>query len=76
MMVIRQGATESASNYTILQNKRMQRCGERLKLPQQIIYPQKGNLLESPNQKKYWGNILISQFYEQFLRNRQNLSHF
>ena len=43
--------------YTILQNKRMRRCGvdpptiifERLKLPQQIIYRRKGNLSESPN---------------------------
>ena len=44
--------------YTILQNKKMRRCRvpplppiilERLKLPQQIIYRRKGNLLESPN---------------------------
>ena len=43
--------------YTILQNKRMQRCGvapspiifERLKLPKQIIYCRKENLSESPN---------------------------
>ena len=39
---------------------------ERLKLPQQIIYRQKGNLSESPNHKKYWENILVSQFYERF----------
>ena len=58
--------------HTILQNKRMRRCGvapptiifERLKLPQQIIYRQKGNLSESPNHKKYWKNILVSRFYE------------
>ena len=39
---------------------------ERLKLPQQIIYRRKGNLFESPNHLKYWENILISRFYEQF----------
>ena len=43
--------------HTILQNKRMRRCGmhppsiilERLKLPQKILYRRKGNLSESPN---------------------------
>ena len=66
------------SMYTILQNKRMRRCRvppppppppiifERLKLPQQIIYRRKGNLSESPNHQKYWENILVSRFYEQF----------
>ena len=56
---------------------------ERLKLPQQIIYRRKENLLESPNHKKYWENILVSRFYEQFSRfyeqfsrNRRNLGHF
>ena len=49
---------------------------ERLKLPQQIIYCRKGNLSESPNHLKYWENILISQFYEQFSRGSRNLSHF
>ena len=49
---------------------------ERLKLPQQIIYRQKENLSESPNHKKYWENILVSRFYEQFSRNRRNLGHF
>ena len=39
---------------------------ERLKLPQQIIYHRKENLSESPNHKKYWENILVSRFYEQF----------
>ena len=70
--------------YTILQNKRMRRCGvapppiifERLKLPQQIIYRRKGNLWESPNHEKYWGNILISRFYEEFSRSSRNLGHF
>ena len=70
--------------YTYLQNKRMRRCGvapppisfERLKLPQQIIYRRKENLSESPNHKKYWENILVSRFYEQFSRNRRNLGHF
>ena len=70
--------------YTYLQNKRMQRCGvapppiifERLKLPQQIIYRRKENLSESPNHQKYWENILVSRFYEQFSRNRRNLGHF
>ena len=71
--------------YTYLQNKRMRRCGvappppiifERLKLPQQIIYRRKENLSESPNHKKYWENILLSRFYEQFSRNRRNLGHF
>ena len=76
-----------ASIYTILQNKRMRRCGvpppppppiifERLKLPQQIIYRRRGNLSESPNHQKYWENILVSRFYEQFSRNRRNLGHF
>ena len=72
------------SYYTILQNKRMRRCGlapppiifERLKLPQQIIYRRKENLSESPNHQKYWENILVSRFYEQFSRNRRNLGHF
>ena len=49
---------------------------ERLKLPQQIIYRRKENLSESPNHKKYWENILVSRFYEQFSRNRQNLGYF
>ena len=49
---------------------------ERLKLPQQIIYGRKENLSESPNHKKYWENILVSRFYEQFSRNRRNLGHF
>ena len=72
--------------YTILQNKRMRRCGvpppsppiifERLKLPQQIIYHRKGNLSESPNHLKYRENILISRFYEQFSRSSRNLGHF
>ena len=70
--------------YTYLQNKRMRRCGvapppiifERLKLPQQIIYRRKENLSESLNHQKYWENILVSQFYEQFSRNRRNLGHF
>ena len=60
--------------YTYLQNKRMRRCGvapppiifERLKLPQQILYRRKENLSESPNHQKYWENILVSRFYEQF----------
>ena len=71
--------------YTILQNKRMRWCGvppppqiifERLKLPQQIIYRRKGNLSESPNHQEYWGNILISRFYEQFSPSSRNLGHF
>ena len=49
---------------------------ERLKLPQQIIYRRKENSSESPNHQKYWENILVSQFYEQFSRNRRNLGHF
>ena len=72
------------TDYTYLQNKRMRRCGvapppiifERLKLPQQIIYHRKENLSESPNHQKYWENILVSRFYEQFSRNRRNLGHF
>ena len=72
------------TSYTYLQNKRMWRCGvapppiifERLKLPQQIIYRRKENLSESPNHQKYWENILVSRFYEQFSRNRRNLGHF
>ena len=70
--------------YTYLQNRKMRRCGvapppiifERLKLPQQIIYRRKENLSESPNHQKYWENILVSRFYEQFSRNRRNLGHF
>ena len=72
--------------YTILQNKRMRRCGVppplppiifgKLKLPQQIIYRRKENLSESPNHLKYQGNILISRFYEQFSRSSRNLGHF
>ena len=49
---------------------------ERLKLPQQIIYRWKENLSENPNHQKYWQNILVSRFYEQFSRNRPNLGHF
>ena len=49
---------------------------ERLKLLQQIIYRRKENLSESPNHQKYWENILVSRFYEQFSRNRRNLGHF
>ena len=72
--------------YTYLQNKRMRRGGvppppppiifERLKLLQQIIYRRKENLSESPNHQKYWENILVLRFYEQFSRNRRNLGHF
>ena len=72
---------ETFSYYTILQNKRMRQCGvapppiifERLKLPEQIIYRRKENLSERPNHQKYWENILVSQLYEQFSRNRRNL---
>ena len=49
---------------------------EKLKLPQQIIHRRKGNLPESPNHQKYWRNILISRFYEQFSRSSRNLGHF
>ena len=49
---------------------------ERFKLPQQIIFSRKENLLESPNHFKYRENILISRFYEQFLRISRNLGHF
>ena len=49
---------------------------ERLQLPQQIIYRRKGNLSESPNHKKYWENILISRFYEQFSGSSRNLGRF
>ena len=49
---------------------------ERLQLSQQIIYRRKENLSESPNHQKYWENILVSRFYEQFSRNRRNLGHF
>ena len=78
--------TMPTSNHTILQNKRMRRCGvppppppiifEKLKLPQQIIYRRKENLSESPNHLKYRENILISRFNEHFSRNSRNLSHF
>ena len=44
---------------------------ERLKLPQQIIYRRKENLSESPNHQKYWENVLVSRFYEQFSGNRR-----
>ena len=62
----------------------MRRCGvlpppiifERLKLPQQIIYCRKGNSSESPNHQKYWENILLSRFYEQFSRSSRILGHF
>ena len=78
---------KSLKLYTIFQNKRMRRCGvpppppppiifERLKLPQQIIHRRKENISESPNCQKYWKNILVSRFYEQFSRNRRNLGHF
>ena len=49
---------------------------ERRKLPQQIIYRRKENLLESLNHLKYRGNILISGFYEQFSWSSRNLGHF
>ena len=49
---------------------------ERLKLHQQIIYRQKGNLSESANHFKYQKNILISRFYEQFSRSSRILGHF
>ena len=70
--------------YTILQNKRMRRCEvapppiifKRLKLPQKIINCRKGHLSESPKQLKYWQNILISPFYEQFSQSGRNLGHF
>ena len=49
---------------------------KRLKLPKQIIYLQKENLLESPNHLKYWGNILILRLYKQFSRSTRNLGQF
>ena len=49
---------------------------ERLKLPQQIIYHQKGTLSESPNHFKYRRNILISRFYDQFSRSSRILGQF
>ena len=62
----------------------MRRCGvapppppiifERLQLPRQIIYRQKGNLSESPSHLKYRENILISRFYKQFSRSSWNLN--
>ena len=64
--------------YTILQNKRRRWLGapppppppptlfERQILPQQTIYRWKGNLTASRIHFKYWKNILISRFYEQF----------
>ena len=72
-------------NYTILQKKRMPRCGvpppppiifERLKLPQQIIYRRKREFIGEYESLKYRENILISRFYEHFSRNSQNLGHF
>ena len=42
---------------------------ERQILPQQTIYRWKGNLTASRIHLKYWKNILISRFYEQFSRN-------
>ena len=39
---------------------------ERQILPQQTIYRWKGNLTASRDHFKYWKNILISRFYEQF----------
>ena len=71
--------------YTYLQNKKDAAVRgappppiifERLQLPQQIIYRRKENLSESPNHQKYWEDILVSLFYEQFSRNRWNLGHF
>ena len=51
----------------------MRRCGvpttnnfRKTKLPEQIIYRQKGNLSESPNHQKYWGNILFCDFMSNF----------
>ena len=52
----------------------MRRCGvapppiifERLKLPQQIIYRRKENLLESPNHQNYWENILVRDCMSNF----------
>ena len=38
-------------------------------LPQQTICRWKGNLTASRIHFKYWKNILISRFYEQFSRN-------
>ena len=72
------------TNHTILQNKRMRRCGVPpppppiifVKLPQQIIHRRKGNLSESPNHFKYRKNILISRFYEQYSRSSRILGHF
>ena len=42
---------------------------ERQILPQQTIYRWKGNLTANRIPFKYWENILISRFYEQFSRN-------
>ena len=36
----------------------------------------KGNLSDSPNHQKYWENILISRFDEQFSRSGRILGHF
>ena len=58
----------------------MRQCGmslppiifERLKLPQQVIYRRKENLLESANHFKYWKNILIFAIFRPFLEVRKN----
>ena len=46
---------------------------EREIVPQQTMYRWKGNLTASGIQFKYWENILISLFYEQFSRNDSSM---
>ena len=47
---------------------------ERQILPQQTVYRWKGNLTASRIHFKYWENILISRYYEQFSRNDSAMS--
>ena len=50
--------------------------GAKLLLTVMLMYSSRKHLSESPNHKKYWENILISRFYEQFSRSSRNLGHF
>ena len=70
------------TNCIILQNKRRRWLWvppppiifERQILPQQTIYRWKGNLTTSRIHFKYWKNILISRFYEQFSQNGSTMA--
>ena len=68
--------------YTILQNKRMRlhpptnNFQKTYKVTPTTYISSEREFIGESESSKYWENILISRFYEQFSRSSQNLGHF